>query len=78
MRTTIEGGNFLPLLKFQTISVLIWNSKGRLCNRLIFTAMLIIFTQPLDRVNCQGVAFLSNINAIRCISHTLLSYLAAA
>jgi len=77
MRTTIEGG-FLLLLKFQNISILIWNSKGRLRNRLILTAMLIIFTQPLDRVNCQGVAFLSNINAIRCISHTLLSYLAAA
>jgi len=73
MRTTIEGG-FLLLLKFQNISILIWNSKGRLRNRLILTAMLIIFTQPLDRVNCQGVAFLSNINAIRCISHTLLSY----
>ena len=77
MRITTEGGNFLPLLKFQTINILIWNSKGRLCNRLIFTAMLIIFTQPLDRVNRQGVAFLSYINAIRCVSHTLLSYLAA-
>ena len=78
MRITTEGGNFLPLLKFQNISILIWNSKGRLCDRLILTTMLIIFTQPLDRINRQGVTFLSYIDAIRCVSHTLLSYLAAA
>ena len=73
MRTTVTwGGKLLTLGEFQSISILIWNREGRLCDWLVFTSMLVEPTQPLNGINLERIALLCYVNTIRCISHTLL------